>query len=302
MKKSILLLSITSIASAAQAQFLDDFESYTVGAYLAATSPDWDTWDGAPSGSDDVQITDADAHSGTNSIYFSTTDPMGGPQDVVLPFGGEYTTGNFHFELWMKVEANKGAYFNFQSNTTPGQVWAFETFFGSDGSVLVVSDTADVIQGSYTPDTWINVSWDIDLDLNSWELLIDGTSLGTFSNTNNRVASLDLFPVSADTLSGFFIDDVAYAYDPDTGTAVIEPESFQLLSSNPASDVLTLQLPDYEFARIVITDMAGRVIHNEQLNGASPVVTIPVSHFATGVYLVSVTEGSSLGTRKLLIE
>lgn len=218
MNKILLTLATTVATLAATAQFLDDFEGYTVGTYLAATSPDWDTWDGAPSGSDDVQVTNTDAHSGTNSIYFASSTASGGPQDVVLPFGGAYNTGNFVFEMWMRVEANKGAYFNFQADATPGQVWALETFFIDDGNLLVVSDAANVITGTYPANTWFKVTWNIDLDVNNWELLIDGVSKGSFANTNNQIASLDLFPVNnqpgANNMAGYWCDDVAYTYTP----------------------------------------------------------------------------------------
>ncbi|MFM2191829.1 MAG: hypothetical protein RLZZ118_786, partial [Bacteroidota bacterium] len=74
------LLASTSI----QAQtFSDNFDTYTVGAALGPQSPNWTTWSGAQGGADDVNVTNTDAHSGSNSIYFSSTSASGGPADII---------------------------------------------------------------------------------------------------------------------------------------------------------------------------------------------------------------------------
>ena len=98
MKKTFLLFMMGCFASFTFAQtFSDDFESYTIGSYLGSSSADWTTWSGTEGGAEDVQITDNNASSGSNSIYFSSTSPNGGPADVVLPFDQVYNSGNFSF-------------------------------------------------------------------------------------------------------------------------------------------------------------------------------------------------------------
>ncbi len=44
---------------------------------------------------------------------------------------------------------------------------------------------------------------------NSWEVFIDGVSQGSFANPNNKIASLDLFPLAGNQ---FYVDDVCYEY------------------------------------------------------------------------------------------
>lgn len=219
MRKLFLTITTALTALAGTAQFLDDFEGYVVGSYLGTSSPDWIPWSGVDGGSDDVLITNTDAHSGNNSIYLATTSPTGGPDDIVLPFGGAYTTGHFLFEMWMKVESNKGAYHNFQSETTVGQVWALSCQFRNDGSFAVNSDGIDEITGTYPTNVWFKLTWDIDLDLNNWEMLIDGVSKGSYACFSNKIASLDLFPVNpapGNNIAGYWCDDVAYTYTPTT--------------------------------------------------------------------------------------
>ena len=127
MKKTFLLFMTGCIASFAFSQtFSDDFESYATGSYLGSSSPDWTTWSGTEGGAEDVQITDNNASSGSNSIYFSSTAANGGPADVVLPFDQVYNSGNFSFEANFYVEAGKGAYFNLQGTLIVAQVWALD--------------------------------------------------------------------------------------------------------------------------------------------------------------------------------
>jgi len=220
MKNIQLALLGVLLALNARSQYVDDFEGYVLGSYLAVSSPYWSTWNNSPGSAEDVLITGSDAHSGNQSIYFSSTAPTGGPQDVILPFGGPHVSGNFLFEMWVKVESNKGAYFNFQSDVAVGQTWALECFFTNTGAMEVISDATTVISGAYPANTWFKVTWDIDLSLNNWQMLIDGIPMGSFSNTNNRIASMDIFPVNnrpgANNISGYYVDDVAYTHTPTT--------------------------------------------------------------------------------------
>lgn len=211
------LLAFVFAASFAfgQVSWSDDFESYAAGDFLGVVSPDWTTWSGTVGTTEDVQITTADAFSGDNSIRFQSFTTGGGPQDVVLPFGQKYEIGTFEFSMMMKVQSGTGGYFNFQGEETIGQVWSLEWLFLSDESFAIRSNGVDYITGSYAQDVWMEVKIIADLTINQWEAFLDGTSLGTFSNGINVVASLDLFPVEGVTgQSTFFVDDVAWSHEP----------------------------------------------------------------------------------------
>ncbi|MEY3444487.1 MAG: hypothetical protein RLZZ519_2768 [Bacteroidota bacterium] len=223
MKKFYTFLGLALLASGLQAQstFSDDFESYNVGAYVAQVSPNWTTWSGASGGPEDAQVTDAQASSGTKSIYFNATSATGGPQDLVLPFGGQYNTGQFHYEMDMMISTGKGAYFNFQANSTIGQLWALEAHFIQTGSLILSNTSGTYLTTTYPTGTWFNVAFDINLNTNNWELFIDNVSQGSFSNAVNQVASLDIYPVNSTTnggngLSTFWVDDVSYTHTPYT--------------------------------------------------------------------------------------
>lgn len=202
-----------------QAQsFSDDFESYTVGEYIAASSSNWTTWSGTNGGDDDVQVVDDNANSGSNSIYFEATSSSGGPDDVVLPFGGQYGTGQFSYSMMMYIESGTGAYFNFQALSTVGQTWALECTITESGAYTLSNNDGTMLTGTLTTGQWIEVAFEIDLDQNEWEFLVDGATEGTFSNTLNQIASIDLYPVNnaGNGLSSFWVDDVSYTYTSST--------------------------------------------------------------------------------------
>ncbi len=216
MKRILLFASALMLGSVgtAQTSFSDDFESYSVGDYIGVASPTWTTWSGTTGTAEDVQVNGTMASSGSQSIYFSSTSSTGGPQDVVLPFGGAYDNGQFDFSMDLYVESGKNAYFNLQAEVAIGTTWALDVDFEAGGDVVVRSGTdGTYITAPYTQATWHTFALSINLSTNCWEAFLDGSSIGTFSNSNNKVASLDLYPILN---SGYYVDDVSFSYVPYT--------------------------------------------------------------------------------------
>lgn len=233
MKKIYYLSAAICLAMAtnANAQSMsEDFEGWTVGSYMGVNSADWTTWSGATGGAEDVQVTNVQAASGTKSIYFMSTSPSGGPQDVVVPFGGEHNTGQFSFDANFYVESNQGAYFNFQGNNTIGQLWTFNCQMHNNGTITFDDGTAVWATDTYPQGQWFNIAVNIDLNTNSWDVLMDGISIGVFQATNNQVASIDIFPVNnangGNNQSSFYVDDFNYTHTSFTLPAVNAAPSF----------------------------------------------------------------------------
>ena len=192
--------------------FCDDFESYQNGDPIAETSADWETWGSITSPNppyyDDATVTNTLASSGANSLYFIGVG-SGGPQDVVLPFGtgGPYTSGYFNFSANFYI--TNSAYFNFQAEQIPGITWTSSIFFNNSGSITISNTSASSFSGSYIQGVWFEFKFEIDLTNNIWEVFIDGVSQGSFSNTVNQIASLDLYPTQGDE---FYVDDVCFEF------------------------------------------------------------------------------------------
>lgn len=208
MKKITYLLSAVLLASSASAQiFTDDFEGYTSGDYIGPASTEWTTWSGTEGGAEDVQVTTAQALSGSNSIYFSSTAANGGPQDVVLDFGQQYNDGIFTYESAIFVETGKNAYFNFQATPVIGTTWAMNV--NADNGMVSIDDgiTANLAQGSYTDNTWFVLRIEANLTTGRWSAYIDGNCIGVWANGVGSIASCDIFPILN---SGFYVDDVMF--------------------------------------------------------------------------------------------
>ena len=225
--KKILLTGIGLMLAAPffSQTFIDDFESYTPGAYLGVVSPNWTTWSNAPGTSEDVTITTANASSGSNALYFSSTASGGGPQDVILPFNQVYNSGNVSFESNFYVETGKGAYFNMQATLTVGQTWALDCNMLQTGVLKLSNSGTPYLTTTYPVGQWFNMRIEMDLTANIWELFINNVSKGTFSNPTGAIAILDLYPVNptsegGNNQSGFYVDDVSYNYIPATLPAV----------------------------------------------------------------------------------
>lgn len=221
MKKLFTLSAVLCAALNANAQFSDNFDGYNLG-YLGPQSPDWTVWSGVSGEgtTEDATVVNSDAASGAQSIYFSSTSSTGGPTDCVLNFGGAHNTGQFVYEQNMKIETGKGGYFNFQANTTIGQVWALEVYFNQSGNFQMSNTTGNFLTGTFPTNTWFNLKFDIDLNLNVWTVLVNNTPVGSFQNTVNQIASIDIFPVNAaqplggNNQAGFWVDDVSYTHTP----------------------------------------------------------------------------------------
>lgn len=207
MKKIVTLLFVfTAFLPSAfgQQYFSDDFESYLVNDFLGVASPTWTTWSNSPGSSEDVKIVDTDAFSGTKSIYINS--PFGGgPNDVVLPFGGVHNTGRFKFSSKFKIPTGKAAYFNFQGGASTGTLWTIEFSFRTGGTFDIASSGG--LTGTYPQGSWFDLTIDIDYTTGTWEVFIDNVSKGKFTNTN-PVSYLDIFP--ADANSEFWVDDVSF--------------------------------------------------------------------------------------------
>lgn len=210
MKHLLTLLFIAASFSYVTAQsFSDDFEGYDVGSYVGNNAAEWTTWSGATGGTEDAQVVDDKANSGSKSIYFYSTGQ--GPQDVVLDFGAKYETGVFNLGFSIFVTENTSAYWNFQQETTIGTTWAGNAYYRNDNR-LSVDAGAEVMNTPFNPGEWNKVEYNIDLDNNEWIVKINDVCVGTLL-APAAVASLDIFPLTQNsTASEFWIDDVSFDY------------------------------------------------------------------------------------------
>ena len=214
---TLLFASLLAFNVSSQASFCEDFDSYTNGDPIAQTSTDWETWGSIaapiPPFADDAYVSNLMSNSGSNSLYLFSGATQG-LQDVVLPFGvgTPYVLGVFEFTSMFYVNPGTGAYFNFQADNLPGTTWSLDCKM--DLGTLVLENTGsslNFLTTTYPEDVWFELKIVADLTYNIWELFIDGVSQGSFTNTTNQIASLDLYPIIGHE---FYIDDICYNYTP----------------------------------------------------------------------------------------
>lgn len=248
MNKSLLFTGALALSLAGNSQtFSDNFDSYNAGDYIGVVNPTWTTWSGTTGGAEDAQVTAAQAASAPHSIYFSSTASGGGPQDVILPFTQDFNTGTFNYKKKMYVESGKGAYFNFQGTSTPGQIWSLNCQIDETGLLNIFEGTTFATT-TITHDTWFELELNANLNTNEWELYIDGALISSFQINELQISSVDLFPVNAsNSQSGFYIDDIEYTHTPYTLPATnagvshfVFPGGLAGLNSNPVVQVRNL--------------------------------------------------------------
>lgn len=221
MKKIFTLFVIVFAVVQVQAQYSQNFDSFAHGTYIGVQDAAWSTWSGATGTSEDAKIDSNQAASPSNAIYFMSTAATGGPQDVVLDFGGAFNTGTFEFKQKMFIPNNKGSYFNFQAESAIGTTWSLNCNFIND-SIMYIDDVKNVhVTTSYPVGTWFEFKLMVNLNTNVWELYIDNTLKGSWQNDVNKIASIDYFPMCSSDLNGntqaeFWIDDVYYMHTPYT--------------------------------------------------------------------------------------
>jgi hypothetical protein len=213
MKKLLFTLGTILLSGSLLAQtFNDDFESYTLGSMIAATSDTWETWTSPNGGADDVAVTNNEAHSGSQSLYFSSTAANGGPADVVLPFPEEINVGQFNLDMWFYINPGAGAYFNLQETGVIGTSWAADVYF-VDGTAQFTSGGSLLLECEYPEGSWFQLGMHNDMSTNTWDILINGNSQGTYANSATQIASMDIFPLQGNQ---FYVDDVSYSFEPYT--------------------------------------------------------------------------------------
>ncbi len=160
---ALMLASMASFAQAGKSAsraniYVDDFESYANGDFLAVANPDWwTTWTNAPGGSEDAQITNTESSSPTNSFQ------VDGTTDLILKLGDK-TAGKYEVNWNYMIPTGFAGYYNFQKTEAPGVEWASELYFNEDGSGVINAGGEGMGAFTYTHDVWFNVRNVIDLD------------------------------------------------------------------------------------------------------------------------------------------
>ena len=219
----------------------DDFDSYTVGGYIAEQGELWTTWSNAPGGSEDTIVSDAQAASPSNSMLVELNNDM-------VYIMENYTTGIYSMDIDMYVPTGFCGYYNMQKTSTPGEEWAFQAYFQTDGHAIIDAGAAAAVDFNFFHDEWFDLRLVIDLD-NDWcDFYFNGElkigyqwTLGTFGTAGlNQLGGMNIFGGANSTTTDtpmFYVDNVDFKdlsapADPMTGYNVYLDGMFEAYTTD----------------------------------------------------------------------
>lgn len=193
--------------------YSDNFESYAANAYIVASNPtNWATWSSPYTVAEDARVSTEFASSPTKSIKID------GNSDILWKLGNK-TTGKYIVSWKMYIPSNFGGYYNFQHFQAPGVEFAFEVYFPINGNGYVHAVTQNAATFTYQPNTWLNISHDINLDTDQIKMYINNVLIHTWkfsaqSNAPNGTKQLGAVNIYAGAPTGqtakYYVDDVSY--------------------------------------------------------------------------------------------
>ncbi len=174
----------------------DDLDSYALGS-ISGQDPNWVGWTGMAT--ENGEVSTEQAQSGTQSLKITA-----GPVDQIYNFGNQ-TSGVWEVTYSLFVPAGNTAYTNIQKFVRPagGPEWGHQIQWNSDGSAEYnVNSTFNTF--TYPQGQWFEVKHLIDLDNDTTEFFVDGTSVISHpyryrTNSNTGAVSLggiNFFPTT----------------------------------------------------------------------------------------------------------
>ncbi len=224
----------------------ENFDSFNVGDYIAVVGENWTTWSNAPGGAEDALVTDVEAASPSNSVVIEEN------QDILLIME-DYTTGIYQFDMKMFVPTGYCGYFNLQKSSTPGEEWAFQIYYQTDGTALADAGGAGAVTHAFNHDEWMDLKVIVDLDsdwatyyFNDIEMIGYQWTLGCFGTPGLlQFGGVNIWGGANSTTTDtpmFYIDDVVISIP-----ATRELTGYNVYLDDMVNSVATVGADVYEY-------------------------------------------------------
>ena len=295
--------------------YFQDFDSFNDGDLISVVDGQyWTPWPAATV--TPAAVTSSEGNGGNSLLCDNAV-----VNDPVLEYGEAISTGYFYFSVDMKII--DGAYFNMQENVAIGTAWSFDLVFdNSNGTVDVSIDQTSVLTGSYTgtnptgDPVWITVELEADYDTGTWELFINGNSIGTFINFD-PVASANFYPRPAPDSDVYYLDNIEFFALKDDACvsttrteAVVTVEdcsninelSFKDLNiyPNPNNGQFTIANSEL-ISEVLITDLQGKTVYiNTNVNSQN--LNIEMDNLERGMYMINIKTETDNITETIVVQ
>jgi hypothetical protein len=298
MKQFLLPCALLIFSSAfGQTPLLEeDFESYQVGDYIGEVSSVWTTWSGTTGTTEDSQISDEQANSGTQSMKIFGT-MAGGPMDIYLPIGLESA---YEVSYNIYVPSGSSAYMNVQELQIPGTLWAFDMVFSGNGSLQLSIDQVDIAFGSYNQDEWTSISLRMDPVNDRAEVFIGGEYIANFA-FDGIIGGVNFFGFGDGNSAGlYYIDDVVVVETGDVVNGIAEVSNLDVaFGPNPANDYINISC-NVVNGIVRIMALNGQVVKEIATSNLISGQRIDLD-LDNGIYLVEVSSNGNRTMRKLVV-
>ena len=302
MKKIYIIIVSLFLGASVNAQFTDDMESYPTGPYFGGH---WSNWSGSNIPNENIEISTAQASSGTKSGYIGGN----GVQDAILKLGNKFN-GKWTFEQKMYIPSNTSGYFNFQEdeNVTSG-IWGIEHYFSyianafpNNIAFMVATDetnTAVYLAGYDMPyDTWFTMKFEFDMDEGTVTTYMDGDELYSGSSylESFQLGGVDYY--SADASNSLYIDDISFTEGFGAGVNDLNNASIAVYPT-VVKDQFNVSAKA-NISEISVFNTAGQQVLKVNPQGTSAQVN--TTALAAGVYVVKTVVGKEVKTTKVVVK
>jgi hypothetical protein len=308
MKKLILSAAI-ALPLMLNAQLMsENFDTYADGDILSivGSSNGWGEWNGGSGTAESNTASSMFAFSGLNS-----GKAVGGNNGLWTWTDLTEGTLKFSMQLYVPDESN-GAFIGLGDAAMTSQPNSINVL--GDSLLFALDWGAQALIGSpvtIQSDSWIAIDFILDIDNQTAEFIVDGTSIGTGGTafgTSLGFGGINFWGEALNPFTGtqlpaeyyfddlFIIDLLAGIEDENTSSMSISP--------NPSNGQFTISFNDYDFdkANMTISSMTGAIVYSESLNSVSNTIQNFNLDLKSGLYLVRVADDANEFTSRILIK
>ena len=307
--KKLILTAAFALPLVFNAQLMsENFDTYADGDILSivGSSNGWGEWNGGSGTAESNTASSMFAFSGLNS-----GKAIGGNNG--LWSWADITEGTLKFSMQLYVpDESNGAFIGLGDAAMTSQPNSINVL--GDSLLFALDWGAQALIGSpvsIASDTWIAIDFILDIDNQTAEFLVDGTSIGTggtafgaglgFGGINFWGEALNPF-TGTQLPAEYYFDDLAIF---DLLASIAEKNTPSMnISPNPSNGEFTISFNDCDFEKgnMTISNTMGAVVYSESLNSVSNSIQDFNLDLKSGLYLVRVTDDSNEFTSRIVIK
>ncbi|TRW23377.1 T9SS type A sorting domain-containing protein [Flavobacterium zepuense] len=297
--KKIYILAFALSGLVANAQFSDDFESYTSGDQLL--DGHWSSWSG--NASEAIEVSSDEASGGDLSGYIGDTG-----QDALLLLGNK-TSGTYTVQFDMLIPADRWAFYGFmdaEDTESEFSLSMYANFFtNAQGQLAWGFNTDDgftaVALADFVPEEWFTVTHEINLDDNTVVIKKDDVVLfeGDFPSAEASFGQIDFWSLNNETDGNnntYYIDNIQYVEGTlSTKDIIANKDALAVYTNNNVLNIAGQE----NISDVTLFNIAGQQVAHSTPNSVTAQVNL--DNLSTGIYVAKIAVGNKTVTKKISV-